>query len=103
MVGTPIKPPDVNEAGRVLATLNDWRAIIFVLIILLFLQTGERWWAGFRASRTADKFAEGAAKLAKSIDTLSASQAVSSVQVQAELSRLTIEVRDLQAVVRGRP
>lgn len=98
-------PPsvDINEAGRTLATLNDWRAMIFVVLVLLFLQTAERWWAGFRASRTADKFAEGAAALAKSIDTLSASQAVSSVQMQAELARVAMEAREIITIVRGRP
>ncbi len=33
-----IKPPDINESGRVLATLDDWRAITFVLcFVIVFL------------------------------------------------------------------
>lgn len=39
---TQLSSPDVIEAGRVLATLDDWRAIVFVLIFLIFVLIVER-------------------------------------------------------------
>lgn len=74
----------VNEAGRVLATLNDVRVFVFALMFLLFLQTVERWWAGFRAGKTADKFAGAADKLSDAVNAMAAAQA-----------QLALEVRDL--------
>lgn len=79
----------VNEAGRVLATLNDVRVFVFALMFLLFLQTLERWWAGFRAGKTADKFAVAADKLSDAVNAMAAAQA-----------QLALEVREL---TRGRP
>lgn len=34
----------INESGRVLADLNDWRAIVFVLVLIIFLMIMERFW-----------------------------------------------------------
>jgi hypothetical protein len=36
--------PDVVEAGRVLATLDDWRAIAFVLVLVIVILIVERAW-----------------------------------------------------------
>lgn len=38
--------PDVIEVGRVLATLDDWRAIAFVLVVLVIASFVERTWYG---------------------------------------------------------
>lgn len=76
----------VNEAGRVLATLNDVRVFVFALMFLLFLQTLERWWAGFRAGKTAEKFATAADKLSDAVNTMAAAQAQLALEVR-ELAR----------------
>lgn len=36
--------PDINEAGRVMAQLNDWRAIVFVLVFIIIAFIIERFW-----------------------------------------------------------
>lgn len=45
----------VNEAGRVLATLNDWRAIVFTLLAIIFLQFVERAVTGWRHGKAQDR------------------------------------------------
>lgn len=69
---------DINEAGRTLATLNDWRAIIFVLVILLFLQLIERWWSSREARLERKENAELARSFAASADKVA--NALGSVQ-----------------------
>ena len=34
---TPVGTPDVIRAGEVMATLNDWRAIVFSLLLIVAL------------------------------------------------------------------
>lgn len=46
---------DVNESGRVLATLNDWRAITFVLLTIIFFQLIERLVTALRHARAQDR------------------------------------------------
>lgn len=36
---------DINETGRVLATLNDWRALLFAMLFIIFLLLGALLWA----------------------------------------------------------
>ena len=36
---------DVNEAGRVMAELDDWRALMFVMLFLIVLLVGALLWA----------------------------------------------------------
>ncbi|MBX7496751.1 hypothetical protein K3172_12870 [Qipengyuania sp. 6B39] len=36
---------DVNEAGRVMAELDDWRALMFVMLFLIVLLVGALMWA----------------------------------------------------------
>lgn len=31
--GAPVRQIDVNEAGRVLATLDDWRSLLFAMLV----------------------------------------------------------------------
>ena len=40
-------PPtlDVNEAGRVMAELDDWRALMFVMLFIISLLLGALLWA----------------------------------------------------------
>lgn len=45
----------MNDTGRVLATLNDWRAIVFVLLVIIFLQFVERAVTGWRHGKAQDR------------------------------------------------
>lgn len=44
---TPLQPPNVVEAGKILATLDDWRAVMFmfafIIIFLLFFTIWREW------------------------------------------------------------
>lgn len=46
--------PDVNEAGRVLATLNDWRALLFAMLFIIFLLLGALLWAFGKLAKTVE-------------------------------------------------
>ena len=69
-MSTGIPGPDINEAGRTLAQLNDWRAIVFVLVFIIVVMTIERLW-NTREARLerkqmrdiANNFAESATKV----------------------------------------
>jgi hypothetical protein len=76
---------DINEAGRTLATLNDWRAIIFVLVILLFLQLIERWWSSREARLERKENAELARSFAASADKMA--EVLSSVRAEMMVLR----------------
>lgn len=39
---TPAQQVDLNEAGRVLAQLDDWRAIVFVFMFMFIVMVLER-------------------------------------------------------------
>lgn len=41
----PVSPLDVNETGRVMATLNDWRALMLVMLVLIALLISSLLWA----------------------------------------------------------
>jgi hypothetical protein len=76
---TPTASIDINETGRTLATLNDWRAIIFVLVVLLFFQLVERWWSSRDArlerkemAALARSFAESANQVAGGLNAVQA-------------------------------
>lgn len=88
----PTAQPDVIEAGRVMATLDDWRAIMFVMlfiIVFLLLFTMWREWA-MQSERKlmrglATSFAESAGKVADSLADLSTKIAVlSALTARAE-------------------
>lgn len=49
-------PVDVNEAGRVMAQLDDWRALMFVMMVLIFMLVAALVWA--------------IGKLAKAVETI---------------------------------
>lgn len=59
---------DINESGRVLATLDDWRAIIFVLLIIIVLQMIERWGAARSIRQERAEIAELVKSLGPSTD-----------------------------------
>lgn len=42
---SPMQTADINETGRVLATLNDWRALLFAMLFIIFLLLGALLWA----------------------------------------------------------
>jgi hypothetical protein len=77
---------DINESGRVLATLDDWRAITFVLVVILFLQLIERWIAGWRHSQALDRAIAAIEKSVASDATMAASyQTFASVLSRLEM------------------
>ena len=55
--------PDVIEAGRVMATLNDWRAIMFVLLVLVAMMFGGLMTAIWASYRVGIKSAIGMSEL----------------------------------------
>ena len=70
-------PLDINEAGRVMAQLNDWRAITFVLVMVIVLLLVERFWAQREARlerkemmRLAQEFALNSGKVANALQAL---------------------------------
>jgi ABC-type multidrug transport system fused ATPase/permease subunit len=84
------EPPNVIEAGRVLATLDDWRAVMFMfgfIIIFLLVFTIWREWA-MQSERKlmatergemrelARSFADSASKVSDSLSDLSTKIAV---------------------------
>ena len=48
---------DVNEAGRVLATLNDWRALLFAMLCIIFLLLGALLWAFSKVAKAIEAVA----------------------------------------------
>lgn len=54
--------PDVVEVGKVLATLDDWRAITYVLIFIIVVLIVERAWTGWRQQAERSKMWELAAR-----------------------------------------
>lgn len=69
--------PDVIEAGRVMAELNDWRAITFVLVLVIAILLLERLWSqrDMRLERRemkeiARSFADSAGAVAEALATL---------------------------------
>lgn len=91
--GTPTTlPPDVDKAGEVLATLNDWRAMLFFMgVIIVFLLCFIAWreWAmqGERKEMRvlAASFAESAGRVANALGELSTKIAVlSALTARAE-------------------
>lgn len=47
-------PLDVNETGRVMATLNDWRAIMLVMLVLITLLVSSLLWAFGKLAKTVE-------------------------------------------------
>jgi hypothetical protein len=82
------KMSDLNDTGRVLATLDDWRAITFVLVVILFLQLVERWIAGWRHSQALDR---AIAAIEKSV-AADATMAASYQTFAAVLARLEMHL-----------
>lgn len=84
MVAPVVTPqPDVVEAGRVLATLDDWRAITFVLVFVIVMMVIERGAAAWNMRKerekmwsVADKFGEAADKLGDTMGELKTELAV---------------------------
>jgi hypothetical protein len=78
---------DVAEYGRVLATLDDWRAIAFVLVIIIFFSFVERLWASYRFSREREKMWD----IAQTMGT-------NAEKITDALSKLVIEIQVLRGV-----
>ena len=75
--GTQPSLPNVNEAGEVLAHLNDWRAIVFVLVFIIVVLLLERIWAQreMRLERRemrglTESFANSAEKVSRALSSL---------------------------------
>lgn len=85
LVAASVPTLDANKGVELVnAAPSDFRAILAVMFLLLFIQTMERWWAGFRANKTADKFAVAADKLSDAVGAMTAAQ-----------TQLALEVRDI--------
>lgn len=65
---TAMSLPNVNESGRVLAQLDDVRAIFFVLILVIVVLIFDRWLDRRSARATIRDFKEAADGLAAAID-----------------------------------
>lgn len=75
--------PDVIKAGEVLATLNDWRAIVFVMMFLIAFMLIERAFASFQMRKerermwlVADKFGQAAESMVGTVNELKTELAV---------------------------
>lgn len=75
--------PDVNKTGEVLAQLNDWRAITFVLVFIIVVLLLERIWAQREmrlerkeARELANQFGTSADKVANALHLLQTEVAV---------------------------
>lgn len=75
--------PDVIKAGEVLATLNDWRAIVFVMMFLIAFMLVERAFASFQMRKereqmwlVADKFGQAAEQMVGTVGELKTELAV---------------------------
>ena len=83
--------PDVNEAGRVLAELDDWRAMMFVLIFVLISDRLATAW--YRAIERKDRREERKEliktnnNLSESIDRLTEAQSKASERILETSSR----------------
>ena len=56
LLASSASPPtlDVNEAGRVMAELDDWRALMFVMLFLIVLLVGALLWAFGKLAKTVE-------------------------------------------------
>jgi hypothetical protein len=54
---SPVQPVDLNEAGRVMATLDDWRAILFIAMFLIVLLVGALLWAFAKLAKVVEVMA----------------------------------------------
>lgn len=86
--------PDVVEAGRVLATLDDWRAITFVLLFVIVALLFERGWAGWRNYRERQQTIDEREKLWE----LAQSFGANADKVADALNGVTREIYALRAV-----
>lgn len=50
----PAVPLDVNETGRVMATLNDWRALMLVMLAIITVLVGALLWAFGKLAKTVE-------------------------------------------------
>lgn len=48
---------DVNEAGRVMAELDDWRALMFVMLFMIVLLVGALLWAFAKLAKVVEVMA----------------------------------------------
>lgn len=54
---SPVQGLDVNEAGRVMAELDDWRALMFVMLFLIVLLVGALLWAFAKLAKVVEVMA----------------------------------------------
>lgn len=88
---SPMQPADINEAGRVLATLNDWRAIIFAMLFIIFLMLGALLWAFGKLSKAVESMVS-LREAITTLNTLAQSGAMDARDNRAILSRIESEL-----------
>ena len=99
-----IAPPSIDAAKSlelVNAAPSDFRAILAAMIVLLFVQTVERWWAGFRAGNTAQKFATASEKMIEAITTLGSGHAATAFELRTTISEQAGEIRSQASEIRS--
>lgn len=69
-VSSPSLGEQLAENGRVLATLDDWRAIMFVLVAVIVIQAAFIVWDRVTTSKRQERFADAMDKLADACDKL---------------------------------
>ena len=67
---SPMTPPDVIRAGEVMATLNDWRAILLVALVLCALMFCGLIWVVAMTFRIIGKTAEATAAHAQALQAV---------------------------------
>lgn len=70
MTAPTVAQPDVVDAGRVLATLDDWRAITFVLMFLVVTLVVERLWVGWMMRKERERMWEIAERMGTNADKI---------------------------------
>lgn len=83
----PSTLPNVTKAGEVLAQLNDWRAILYVLVFIIVCMIIERVWMQHNMVKERQQMREVAASFATSAE-----------KVGEALSGLRVEVMVLRAL-----
>lgn len=79
--------PKPSEIAEGLATLDDWRSMIYVLVILLILAAVERWSSYHRAAKEREKMWE-----------IAQTMGVNAEKIAGAMNDLTAEVKAFRII-----
>ena len=88
---SPTTGLDVNEAGRVMAELDDWRALMFVMLFLIVLLVGALLWAFGKLSKAVESMVT-LREAITALNSLAQSGAMDARDNRAILSRIESEL-----------